>query len=76
MERRLLRITEVSKILDVKVDRVYTMAREGLLLVVRLGRQIRVDKIKLNQWIDNGEQALPGVWKRTSKQVIRRRKPK
>ncbi|WP_394513103.1 helix-turn-helix domain-containing protein [Priestia aryabhattai] len=64
MERKLLKIVEVAKILNVTEARAYTMVREGLLPVVRLGRHVRIDKEKLIGWIDNGGQSLPGGWKR------------
>ena len=63
MNKKLLRTAEVAKILNVTEARVYSMAREGLLPVVKLGRHIRVDQDKLNEWIDSGGQALPGGWK-------------
>ena len=55
----------LAKRLGVSKARAYEMARLGLLPgVVRLGRQVRVDMDKLEAWIDNGGQALPGGWKR------------
>jgi len=64
LEIRLLRIPEVARILDVNEDRVYTLAREGILPHIRLGRQIRVDRIALENFIESGGKALPGIWKR------------
>lgn len=60
---RLLKADEVAKILDVPKDRVYEMAAQGLLPVVRLGRQVRFDEAKLRDWIDDGGKALPGGWR-------------
>ncbi|MEW6523647.1 MAG: helix-turn-helix domain-containing protein [Bacillota bacterium] len=60
----LLTIQEVAEILRVTNSRAYEMARTGLLPgVVRLGRQIRVNKVALDEFIRNGGQALPGGWK-------------
>lgn len=61
---RLLRVPHVARILDVSEDRVYELAREGVLPAVRLGRQIRFDEDKLRAWIDQGGCALPGGWRR------------
>lgn len=58
MQTRLMKIQEVAEILDVTEDRAYQMAREGLLPVVRLGRQIRIDQGRLQDWIDRGGQGL------------------
>ncbi|CAN5680078.1 hypothetical protein BH23GEM6_BH23GEM6_04470 [soil metagenome] len=43
---------------------VYRMGRDGLLPVVRLGRRMKVDPAKLENWIDAGGQALPGGWRK------------
>lgn len=63
MQKKLLRTTEVAKILNVTEARVYSMARDGFLPIVRLGRHVRVDQDKLNEWIDNGGHTLSGGWK-------------
>lgn len=62
--KKLLRMEEVAEILDVSLGRAYELARLGLLPVVKLGRQLRVDGGKLTAWIEQGGQALPGSWKR------------
>jgi excisionase family DNA binding protein len=64
MTTKLLRLPEVARILDVNEDCAYKMAREGIIPVVRIGRQIRVDQSSLDQWIASGGQALPGGWRR------------
>ncbi len=51
---KLLRIDDVAELLDVSRARAYELVREGLLPVVRLGRQIRVDPSKLEAWLDAG----------------------
>ncbi len=63
--RTLLRISEVAGILNCSVARCYDMARSQILPVVRLGRQLRVDPGKLEQWIGDGGHALAGGWRRT-----------
>ncbi|GMA49223.1 hypothetical protein GCM10025857_05800 [Alicyclobacillus contaminans] len=64
MVRRLLTMTEVAEICGVSVSRVYELAREGLIPVVRLGRQLRVDPEQLERWIQTGGKAYPGGWRR------------
>jgi excisionase family DNA binding protein len=54
MTQKLLRIEEVADILDVNRYRAYELARTGVLPVVRLGRQIRVDPARLAAWIEAG----------------------
>jgi transposase-like protein len=38
----------------------YEMARQGLLPVMRLGRQVKMNERKLQEWINRGGQALTG----------------
>lgn len=60
MENRLLTIEEVCTILRIKPDRAYQLAREGVIPVVRIGRQIRIDAEGLKRFIAAGGQMLPG----------------
>jgi putative molybdopterin biosynthesis protein len=55
---------EVADRLGVSLQRAYEMGRCGLLPIVRLGRQIRVEEARLMSWIESGGRALPGGWKR------------
>jgi len=64
---RLKRAEFVAPILDVTTERVYEMSRNGTLpvgVVVRLGRQVRIDEDRLREWIAAGGNALPGGWRR------------
>jgi len=63
---RLLKIPEVAERLAVTVARAYDLARAGVIPVVRLGREIRVDPEALDAWIAAGGAALsgPGGWRR------------
>ena len=54
MKQRLMKMRQVATILGVSEDRAYVMAREGLLPIVRMGRQVRVDKRALEEWINAG----------------------
>lgn len=60
---RLMKADKAARILDVPRDRVYEMAVQGLLPVVRLSRQVRFDEAKLRDWIDDGGKALSGGWR-------------
>jgi excisionase family DNA binding protein len=59
---RLLRIPEVAQILAVSPQRAYELARKDLLPVVRVGRQVRVDPRRLEEWIAEGGGTLEGEW--------------
>ena len=63
MERKLLTVPEVAVILNVSEERAYSLARSGLLPIVKLGRQIRIDEGKLHEWIDQGGSGLNSGWK-------------
>jgi len=62
--RRLLRLSEVARLLDVTLPRAYEMARHGIIPVVRLGRQVRVDPDRLAAWINGGGTPLDAGWRR------------
>jgi len=62
--RRLLATEEVAEVLAVKPARVYELCRQGILPHVKLGRQVRVDKVALDEFITGGGKALPGGWKK------------
>ena len=64
MHTRLLTMDEVAPILNVTVARAYDLARTGVLPIVKLGRQIRVDEARLIDWINGGGSALPGGWRK------------
>jgi excisionase family DNA binding protein len=56
-----------AKRLNITEQRAYQLAREGILpegVIVRLGRQIRIDPDELEKFIRGGGQALPGGWKK------------
>ena len=61
---KLLTIEEVAALLGVRRERGYELARLGVIPAVRLGRQVRVDRAALEQWIRCGGRALPGGWRR------------
>ncbi len=55
---RLLTVPEVAPILRVSAARAYELARDGVLPVVRIGRQVRVDPTVLRDWIREGGAGL------------------
>ena len=63
---RLLTMKEVALRLGISLQRTYEMGRLGLLPVVRLGRQLRVEEGRLASWVEDGGRGLPGGWKRNS----------
>jgi excisionase family DNA binding protein len=63
-ETKLLTLDQVAEVLSVTYARAAGLARESVIPVVRLGRQIRVDPIRLQEFIASGGRALPGGWKR------------
>jgi excisionase family DNA binding protein len=67
MQKRLLTLPEAAGILGISDQRVYALARENILPVVRLGRKVRIDVRQLDIFIERGGQALPGGWKREEK---------
>lgn len=54
---KLLTIPQVAEQLQITRFRAYELARAGMIPIVRLGRQIRVDPVKLEAWIAGGGQA-------------------
>ena len=58
---------EVARILKVKRQRVRELVRQDIIPHFRLGRQIRIDREQLQQFIARGGQALPGGWRRTAR---------
>jgi excisionase family DNA binding protein len=53
---RLLTARQTSEVLQVKLPRVYELAREVLPagVVVKIGRQVRFDESALNAWLASG----------------------
>jgi excisionase family DNA binding protein len=60
----LLTLEQTARVLHVTYARAAELAREGIIPVVRLGRQVRVDPDELRNFIANGGKAWPGGWRR------------
>jgi putative molybdopterin biosynthesis protein len=54
MPKTLDTVALLERRLGVSRDRAYTLAREGLVPIVRIGRQIRIDPDALEAWIRAG----------------------
>jgi excisionase family DNA binding protein len=63
MLRKLLRSDEVATLLDVSLDRVTALAREGHIPAIRCGRAWRFCPEQIDRWILAGG---AGGWKRES----------
>lgn len=67
-EHRLIKVPEVADFFATTEPRIYEMVRLGYFdnvpgVVVRLGRHLRFDPQKLELWVRQGGQALPGGWR-------------
>jgi len=51
---RLLKIREVAEILNVSLDRAYTLCREGIIPSVRIGRSLRFSEGDISDFIKQG----------------------
>ena len=56
---RLLHMDAVAEQLGVSLQRAYELGRQGLLPVVRMGRQMRVEEHRLMEWIASGGASHP-----------------
>jgi excisionase family DNA binding protein len=56
---RLLRAHEVADQTGLSLARVYELAREGLMPCIRLGRAVRFDASRLNDWLSGGGAGQP-----------------
>lgn len=56
---RMLRCKAVAEMLDLPEQRVYILAREGVLPHVKVGRAIRFNEAELEEWIAAGGSSYP-----------------
>jgi excisionase family DNA binding protein len=52
--RPLLTVPEVARMLGVREDTIYELARTGRIPIVRIGRQVRVDAVRLGEMLRAG----------------------
>ena len=63
-EQSLVNASDAAQILGVTRRRVYELAREGLIPVVRLGRTLRFSTSALDDLIEDGGRSWPNGWKK------------
>ena len=63
----LLRAASAAKKLDVSIDRLYSLSRDGIIPTCYLGRMIRWDDKKLDNFIQQGGRRFDGGWKKRKK---------
>lgn len=63
----LLSLKEACIALNITYARGTALARAGILPVVRLGRQVRVDPDRLRKFVEDGGKALPGGWRKEAR---------
>ncbi len=62
--RKLLTASEVSELLSLPISSVYEAVRQKRIGgVVKIGRIVRFDADKLEDWVGSGGQGLPGGWR-------------
>lgn len=62
--KSLLTIPEFAGKFKLSLPRAYSLVRKGLIPgIVRIGRQVRIDPVKLSQFIKEGGRALDGGWR-------------
>jgi excisionase family DNA binding protein len=54
MKRKLLTLPEAAEILDLSYAGTARLARKGILQIVKIGRQVRVDPNQLDTFIEQG----------------------
>ena len=64
IESELIDLRQTAKTLHITYGKAPELARQGVLPVVRLGRQVRVCPKRLAAFIASGGRALPGGWRR------------
>lgn len=69
-DETLVTAVELSEVLGVSRARIYELAREGVLPVVRLGRTIRFSKQVVQAFIENGGKSWPNQWRKSSDEAL------
>jgi len=52
MTNRFLQISHVSELLDISETTTRRLVKRGILPAIRVGRQIRIDEKRLQEWLD------------------------
>ena len=61
---KLLKVERVAEIFNLSEERIYALAREGILPVVKLGRQLRFSEDAIREFIQNGGKSWSGGWRK------------
>lgn len=61
---KLLRVSKAADKLDLTVNRLYELTRQNIIPCVYLGRQIRWDESKLDEFIESGGERWSGGWRK------------
>ena len=62
---KLLKVEEVAELFNLTEERVYALAREGILPVVKIGRQLRFAENAINNFVENGGKSWSGGWRKS-----------
>jgi excisionase family DNA binding protein len=54
MTRKFMRISEASETLNISTTTIRRLIKAGVLPAVRVGRQIRIDRDRLREWLAAG----------------------
>ena len=64
MVHRFLTLKDFADQYGITYQRAAELGRIGILPIVRLGRQVRIDPRQLDEFIRKGGVSLPGGWRR------------
>jgi hypothetical protein len=64
MSKNLLTLRQLEEITQLPDSRLCDLARQGILPVVRFGRQIQIDPDAFEEFKRSGGKSLPGGWRR------------
>jgi excisionase family DNA binding protein len=54
MSNRFLQISQVSSLLEISETTTRRLVKKGVLPAIRVGRQIRIDERRFQEWLDGG----------------------
>jgi excisionase family DNA binding protein len=61
---KLLKVEDIAEQFNMTEERIYTLAREGILPVCRIGRQLRFSENAITEFVENGGKAFSGGWRK------------
>jgi putative molybdopterin biosynthesis protein len=54
MSNKFLQISQVSDLLEISETTTRRLVKKGVLPAIRVGRQIRIDEKRFQEWLDSG----------------------